>query len=524
MGMQSSKLFGWIALSCMALLHQFSHRCIRIHSANAFSMARRSSRSRSSPRTTKRPFLSSTTLACSPYFSDSSKRPKNQDCITGLEEDENEDDLLDSDSLAGFAWVPTSELPSHLVGNKYFDDKDKKKNSITLLLRTNTPEGFSLSQAICSYGYFCLAPNRWVPGKSPDEKASDGSSCIGGNGAGDDEGYLVRPLTYRTTATEDKPPQTAASKTKTALVAVGQDTRTRSVLVAIQSSSPVLDRDHNRKEQQLTEQIDRMLRLDTSLEDFHELYPEAGERGFGRLYRSPTLFEDMVKTITNCNMKWGGTVDMSAKLCKKVGSDGAFPTPEEIQRVGDDFLKEHCRVGYRGKYIWNLANDVVEGRLDLFRDLGSTPRGICCHNREDVQKRLLKISGVGPFAANNILQLMGYFDSHPYDTETVRLWKEDFGASKSATKAEVFESARAHYSRYEPYAFTAYWYDLWKNYEKRAGARSPQWSIEQFENERPPGVESDRNSVFVNPPSSSTNGTKRGKPTKKKKDVTTPPN
>jgi 3-methyladenine DNA glycosylase/8-oxoguanine DNA glycosylase len=408
----------------------------------------------------------------------------------------------------------------HLIGNKYFDD-DKKENGIILLIRTNTPDGFSLSQAICSYGYFCLAPNRWVPGKSPDEKASDGSSCTGGNEAGDDEGYLVRPLTYTTiTTTEDESPHT-----KTALVAVGQDTRTRSVLVAIQSSSLVaLNINHNHKEQQLTEQIDRMLRLDTSLNDFHELYPEAGERGFGRLYRSPTLFEDMVKTITNCNMKWGGTVDMNAKLCKKVGSDGAFPTPEEIQRVGDDFLKEHCRVGYRGKYIWNLADDVVEGRLDLLRDLGSTPRGICHHNREDVQKRLLKISGVGPFAANNILQLMGYFDSHPYDTETVRLWKEDFGASKSATKSEVFENARAHYSKYEPYAFTAYWYDLWKNYETRAGARSPQWSIEQFENERPSGVESDHNSVFANPPSSSTKGTKRGKPKRTKNDVTTSPN
>jgi 3-methyladenine DNA glycosylase/8-oxoguanine DNA glycosylase len=514
-------VFRWIALCCMTLLHQLSHRCISVCSANAFSMARRSSRSRTrSSQRTKRPFLSSTTLASSPYFSDSSKRPKNQDCNASFDEDE--DDILDTDSLAGSAWVPTSELPSHLIGNKYFDDDDKKKNGITLLLRTNTPEGFSLSQAICSYGYFCLAPNRWVPGKSSDEKANDGS-CISGNGAGDDEGYLVRPLTYITTTTEDEPPYTAASKTKTAVVAVGQDTRTKSVLMAIQSSFLVLDRDHH-KEQQLTKQIDRMLRLDTILEDFHELYPEAGERGFGRLYRSPTLFEDMVKTITNCNMKWGGTVEMNAKLCKKVGSDGAFPTPEEIQRVGADFLKEHCRVGYRGKYIWNLANDIVEGRLDLSRDLGSTPRGGCCHNREDVKKRLLKISGIGPFAANNILQLMGYFDSHPYDTETVRLWKEDFGASKSATKAEVFKNARAHYSKYEPYAFTAYWYDLWKNYEKRAGARSPQWSIEQFENERPCGVESDHNSVFANPPSSTTSGSKRGKPKRTKRDVATAPN
>eukprot|EP00533_Pseudo-nitzschia_delicatissima_P015113 CAMPEP_0197278262 /NCGR_PEP_ID=MMETSP1432-20130617/18390_1 /TAXON_ID=44447 /ORGANISM="Pseudo-nitzschia delicatissima, Strain UNC1205" /LENGTH=226 /DNA_ID=CAMNT_0042744607 /DNA_START=80 /DNA_END=760 /DNA_ORIENTATION=- len=220
-------------------------------------------------------------------------------------------------------------------------------------------------------------------------------------------------------------------------------------------------------------------------------------------------------------MKWGGTVEMNAKLCRNVGSLGAFPTPEEICAVGPDFLKEHCRVGYRGKYIWALAKSIVDGRLNLARDLGSTPSGACNHNREDVQKRLLKLSGIGPFAANNILQLMGYFDSHPYDTETVRLWKEDFGASKSANKAEIFAKARAHYSAYAPYEFTAYWYDLWKNYERRARAKSPQWSIEQFEDERPSGKESDHNSVFANPPSTTNSGSKRKKPKKTKKQDTT---
>ena len=416
-------------------------------------------------RRTKRSFLSSavenSSQVRSPYFG--SKRSKQTD-----------DDSLETTTSS--AWILTSNLPSHLIGNQYFDAKLKNQNT-DILIRSNIPQGFSLSQAICSYGYFCLAPNRWVPGKS------------------DDEGYLVRPLTYKTSDNESS----------TALVAVGQDTNTKSVVLAINFGDMGDGNIKFREKQheQLTVQIERMIRLDTSLEGFHEVYPEARKRGFGRLYRSPTIFEDMVKTITNCNMKWGGTVEMNAKLCRNVGSDGAFPTPEEIYAVGPDFLKEHCRVGYRGKYIWNLAKSIVEGQLDLTRDLGSTASGECLKSRDDVQKELLKLSGIGPFAANNILQLMGYFDSHPYDTETVRLWKEEFGAPKSATKTEIFKLAKAHYSDYAPYEFTAYWYDLWKNYEKRAGAKSPQWSIEQFEMERPPGVESDRNCVFAHPPSKS---------------------
>ncbi len=449
------QLFGWIGVTLLLVWVHFSNG-FGVAERNALSMTRKSRR-------TKRPLLSSATQTSSPvrspYFG--SKRSKRKD-----------DDSLETTTSS--PWIATGKLPSHLIGNQYFDAKQNKQKT-DILFRSSIPEGFSLSQAICSYGYFCLAPNRWVPGKS------------------DDEGYLVRPLTYR---------RTNDNESSTALVAVGQDTNTKSLVLAINfgdvcdGNTKLWEKQH----EQLTVQIERMIRLDTSLEGFHEVYPEAKKRGFGRLYRSPTIFEDMVKTITNCNMKWGGTVEMNAKLCRNVGSNGAFPTPEEIYAVGPDFLKEHCRVGYRGKYIWNLAESIVKGQLDLAIDLGSTSSGECLKSREDVQKELLKLSGIGPFAANNILQLMGYFDSHPYDTETVRLWKEEFGAPESATKTEVFKMAKAHYSVYAPYEFTAYWYDLWKNYEKRAGAKSPQWSIEQFEMERPPGVESDRNCVFANPP------------------------
>mmetsp|Transcript_43436 Transcript_43436/g.91226 ORF Transcript_43436/g.91226 Transcript_43436/m.91226 type:complete len:492 (-) Transcript_43436:557-2032(-) len=486
-------------------------------------MTRRSGRICRKP---KRSLQSSAPTKCSPYFRDPKRRPKH--LIRKLDFDnlgEKTKDLNDSSAESSSAlWTPTDELPSHLVGSKYFDKtttytKDEKRSKeINLLVRTNTPMDFSLSQAVCSYGYFCLAPNRWVPGKPIEDGSTTDSSCgIIGRGAGDDEGYLVRPLTYHCGNTAGKQSDTAMADSKTALVAVGQDPDTNSVLVAIHSPVLIDGEDEQQMQQQLTNQIDRMVRLNTSLETFHELYPEAKERGFGRLYRSPTLFEDIIKTITNCNMQWGGTVEMNAKLCKRVGSDGAFPTPEEIRKVGPDFLKEHCRVGYRGKYIWNLANEVVEGRLDMVRDLGSDPNGDCHHDREDVQNCLLKFSGIGPFAANNILQLMGYSDTHPYDTETVRLWKEEFGASTCATKVEVFGKAKAHYSQYKTYAFTAYWYDLWKNYERRAGIRSPQWSIEQLEKERPTSVVSDHNCVFAHP-SRTSKVSKRSKVKSKKKD------
>jgi len=436
------------------------------------SMTKRSPTAKSSPARS----LSST---LSPYLDRLKREKKVSNCNVG--NDDNVDDFVDDDY--SIHWTPTNQLPPHLIGNKYFDDK----KNITILHRNNISCGFSLSQTICSYGYFCLAPNRWVPSGSRLKER-------------DDEGYLVRPLTLRYNRKEIE--QEGQNRHKTFLVAIGQNTETRSVIVALRSPSSI-DETYCKK---VTKQIDRMLRLDTNLDDFYELHIEAKERGFGRLYRSPTLFEDMVKTITNCNMKWNGTVEMNAKLCRHIGTDGAFPTPDEINRVGSDFLKENCRVGYRDKYIWGLANDIVEGRLDL-REFESID-----NIREDVQKRLLKIKGIGPYASNNILQLIGHFNVHPYDTETVRLWKEEFGASSSATKADVFKNAKAHYAQFNEYSFIAYWFDLWKNYEKRDGCMSVQWAIEQLENERPTGIESDHNSVFSN-----MNSTKSKSPKKKRK-------
>lgn len=52
-------------------------------------------------------------------------------------------------------------------------------------------------------------------------------------------------------------------------------------------------------------QVRRMLRLLPGdahhISRFQGMHPPAREAGFGRLFRSPTLFEDMLKSILLCN-------------------------------------------------------------------------------------------------------------------------------------------------------------------------------------------------------------------------------
>lgn len=49
----------------------------------------------------------------------------------------------------------------------------------------------------------------------------------------------------------------------------------------------------------MQEQVYRMLRIsvrdERNLCEFQKVHPEAKKKGFGRIFRSPTLFEDAIK-------------------------------------------------------------------------------------------------------------------------------------------------------------------------------------------------------------------------------------
>lgn len=55
---------------------------------------------------------------------------------------------------------------------------------------------------------------------------------------------------------------------------------------------------------------------DKKIEEFHKLCPDAKEWGFGRVFHSPNLFEDMVKCMLLCNCQWPRTLSMVRALCE----------------------------------------------------------------------------------------------------------------------------------------------------------------------------------------------------------------
>src|SRR5205823_8207259 len=118
--------------------------------------------------------------------------------------------------------------------------------------------------------------------------------------------------------------------------------------------------------------VAHVLRLDEDLSPFYELAAtdpalDWVTRGAGRMLRSPTVFEDVVKTICTTNCAWSGTVRMVTAIVEGLGATSpsgghAFPTAAAMAAAGEDFYRDAARAGYRGAYLRTLAGDVASGR------------------------------------------------------------------------------------------------------------------------------------------------------------------
>lgn len=295
------------------------------------------------------------------------------------------------------------------------------------------PADFDLPRAVCSYGYFVLAPNRW-----------DGQRGRLHTSVRCGDARLVRA---------------AVSQHGAGDCATGPGTQRPALRIKCDASV-------SRAEgAAIKHQVARMLRVEEDLSRFHRVHRRAKRARFGRLFRSATLFEDIVKTMTGCNVTWPNTVRMNALLCEHVG-EGGFPTPLQLARQRAAMLKRTCKVGYRAERIIKLAREVDSGRLDLAwfeRDERST---------DEIVDALRRIHGVGPYAAANLCQLLGRYDRLAIDTETYRHFRQRHNTPTPKTSAglrRLHKRIHKHYEPYAPYQFLAYWFELWGAYEDRFG-------------------------------------------------------
>jgi 3-methyladenine DNA glycosylase/8-oxoguanine DNA glycosylase len=195
--------------------------------------------------------------------------------------------------------------------------------------------------------------------------------------------------------------------------------------------------------------VRRMLNLDEDLSGFYAVAAEDPELawvigGAGRMLRSPTVFEDVVKTICTTNCAWSATERMVGSLVEHLGG-GAFPTPEAMAAAGEDVYRELVRSGYRGAYLRSLAGSVAEETIDLEALLDADL------SDEEVAARLLALPGVGPYAAAHVMMLVGRYSLLILDS-----WTRPQYARLSGRKA-VDRTIERRFRRYGRYAGLAFW-------------------------------------------------------------------
>ena len=122
----------------------------------------------------------------------------------------------------------------------------------------------------------------------------------------------------------------------------------------------------------VTQAVHHMFNLGVNLRPFYKTMRETSgyewvdEHKAARLLASPTMWEELAKTLTTTNIAWSGTKEMVRKLVS-LDPDAAFPTPQQIAAFDKDDLAEQTGMGYRAPYLHDLANKIVRGDVDVER-------------------------------------------------------------------------------------------------------------------------------------------------------------
>ena len=189
---------------------------------------------------------------------------------------------------------------------------------------------------------------------------------------------------------------------------------------------------------QVIRDVRLMFSLDWDLAPFYQAMRGHSEYGWieqqkiGRMLVTPTVWEDLAKTLLTTNTTWSQTRNMVAQLCalgnRYAPDQFAFPTAQTIAHLSPDALAQDLRAGYRTAYLHALAQKVASGALDVesWRTLPSI----------ELYKAVKGLRGFGDYAAATMMRLLARFDRLAIDTECRASYKRITG-SATATDAEI---------------------------------------------------------------------------------------
>ncbi len=256
-----------------------------------------------------------------------------------------------------------------------------------------TPDPFDLDLTVRSHGFYDLAPWSYDPARR----------------------VLSRPLGLSTgrVVVADVAPAGATDTLALRITAQGRLSAGEAMEVRRQVGTCLALEEDLGPLSRLTGLLDRAARARGRLPPLGW----AAERGAGRLLRSPSVFEDAVKTLCTTNCSWALTRAMTRNLVERLGEPGpggarAFPTAAAMAERPERFYRDAIRAGYRAGALRSIARDVASGALEMerWREPG-TPT-------EVLAGEIRGLPGFGPYATEHLLKLLGRYDRLALDSWT----------------------------------------------------------------------------------------------------------
>jgi N-glycosylase/DNA lyase len=214
-------------------------------------------------------------------------------------------------------------------------------------------------------------------------------------------------------------------------------------------------------------------------------------RGAGRLLRSPTVWEDAVKTLCTTNCSWSLTRAMVNRLCQAagegcaaggsaaapggsaaaagssaadagssaeastgstaaLGGERTFPTAAALAERPERFFRDVIRAGYRAPALRELAQAVASGRLDLEGLRGSALPA------DELRRVLQSLRGFGPYAAEHLARLLGRHDFLALDSWT----RDSLRRLRGLARVPAERTVRRWYAPYGRWAGLAMWLEV----------------------------------------------------------------
>ncbi|MFQ5461995.1 MAG: DNA-3-methyladenine glycosylase family protein [Phycisphaerae bacterium] len=222
---------------------------------------------------------------------------------------------------------------------------------------------------------------------------------------------------------------------------------------------------------EMRSRITESLKLNHDLSEFHAIVATHDSLhrlvkiGAGRLMHSVSMTENIIKALCATNVNW----DQAVKMINRIGQLGphlphfrhlnAWPTPREILKGGEIYLRDVCRLGYRVDAILAFCDDVATGKInpESLRPLSRRADV----SSDELLSTLRAVRGIGPSSAHFLLTCLGRYDRLSIDSATVDHVRRVHTNGRTPTAKQI-ERIYAPYGRWKN---LVYWFENWLTWE-----------------------------------------------------------